>query len=120
MLALFRTDLSKRFANVLFEFLVIVHPLHDEMLRRAADTSLNRLETAIGFFGFADYGPSQFGVTHFGHLLFGSAGGKCAPGRTRVVQVPVLETEGEAAAHGCALTVDRQALIAASSDPAEA
>ena len=121
MLALFHADLAERLADVLLEFLVILDPLHDQMLGIAADAGLDRLEVARRRRrSRVNDRRAQLGILHLGQLLFVGAGGQRAPCGQRVVEVPVLEREGEAAADRRRLAEDRQALGAIAFDPAQA
>ena len=62
MLVLFGADLAERLADILLELRDVLDPLHDQMLGCAADTGLNRTQTAIGFVGLANYRCAEFGI----------------------------------------------------------
>ena len=119
MLVLLHADLAERLAHVLLEFFVVLDPLHDQILRIAAYTRLQRADSRVGFIGLADDRPAHLRVLHLGQLFLDRAGGQHAPGGARVIQVPVLEGEGEAAADRRPLTENRQALGTAAIKPAQ-
>src|SRR5580658_10260147 len=90
------------------------------MTRMTADPSLDRAEPLVGFFGLLNHGFAQLGILHLLELLGGGAGCDCAPCGTRIVEIPVLEREGEAAANRARLAEDRQAFRTITLDPAQA
>ncbi len=120
MLALFHADLAERLADVFLERLDILDPLHDQMLRMAADAGLDRLEVGVRIVVGVDDRRAQLGILHLRELLFLGAGGQHPPFGQRVVEIPVLERERETAAHGRALAENRAALGAVALDPAQA
>ena len=96
-----------------------VDALDDEAGGVAADAGLDDPQPLVGFLGLVHERLAQLRVLHLLDLLFLGARGDGPPRRRGVVQVPVLEREGEAGAAGAALGEDRQALLAAALDPAQ-
>ena len=103
-------DLAERLADILFESVDILDPLHDQMLgmrRRHRPASTLKSASACRLAG---YRCAEFGPLHLVDLLRCGAGGQLAPCRAGVVKVPVFEREGEATADRARLAEDRRPL----------
>src|ERR1700676_4385068 len=90
------------------------------MTDRAADAFLDYFELFIRLVVFALDSLAQRRVFHFVNLFGVGPGGHLAPGGTRIVEVPMLQREGEASAQRGRLPEDRKALFAAALEPREA
>src|SRR5581483_8493131 len=111
-------DLAQRFADVLFEFGFVVHPLHDQLDEPSADSRSITVERAHRTFALDAL--SDGGIAHLAQLVFLRAGKHLAPRRSHVVEVPMLEGEGEAAADRAGLPENRESFGARLVQPVEA
>jgi len=119
VLVLFFSEIADRAADVLLHIGLAVDALDDQALGVAAHTCLDDLQPAVGFLGLVHERLSQLRIGHLLDLLVLGARGDRTPGGGGVVEIPVLEREGEAGAPGAALCIDRQVLVPALVDPAQ-
>ena len=105
-------NLSERAPDVLLQVGLTVDALHHQLVGGAAQTGLDDLEAAVGLSRFFQDRGAQHRVDHLEELLLFGAGGDLPPGGAGVVEVPVLQGEGEADPQGGGLTEDGQALVA--------
>ena len=119
MLALFGCQVADGAPDVLLHVGLPVHPLDHKTLGVAADAGLDDLQPPVGLGSLGHERIAELGIGHLGDLLVLGARGDRTPSGRGVVEVPVLQREGEARPPGPALCIDRQFLVPALVDPAK-
>ena len=120
MPAFFRADLAERLADVLLQLRLVFDPLHNQLAQTSADAGriLVQLRASRVSLLIASRIAGSCILAIFSSLRAGES--VSPPGGRHIVEIPVLQREGETAAHRSALAENRQAFGARVMQPVEA
>src|SRR5437879_1962509 len=115
MLGLLARDLSERAPDVFFQRWLVIYPLHNQRMQRAAVSLVDLLHPML--LGFAQHTIAPCRLFHFRHPFRGRSEHHSIPGRNAVVETPSLQREREPAPHREGLSEHLEPSGAASFDP---